>query len=198
MVFATLRAYTETCRHRGNGAKTLRGNAMTCLSARRASMFAGGILLALALTMFAHDVRAEDAPKPPSAAQSDPVANSVMQGFPPPADKIAGLRRFVTFDPKETLLKVSSTPTLALYGALDRNVDAADSATHLREYLRRAGNRDVTIKTYPDAGHQLVVSKSGYNGDPTPPERFVAQYPQIMITWLAARGFTPARAPPAR
>jgi uncharacterized protein len=106
--------------------------------------------------------------------------------IPPPPSTIAGLRRLVTFDPTQTLLLVSSTPTLALYGALDRNVDAADSAAHLREYLTRAGDRNVTIKVYPNAGHQLIVSKSGYNGDPTPPERFVPGYPQIVITWLRA------------
>lgn len=110
--------------------------------------------------------------------------------IPPPPSTIVGLRRFVTFDPKQTLLRVSSTPTLALYGALDRNVDAIDSAVHLREYLTRAGNRDVTIKVYQNAGHQLIVSQSGYNGDATPPERFVAGYPQVMIEWLARRGFT--------
>jgi alpha-beta hydrolase superfamily lysophospholipase len=113
--------------------------------------------------------------------------------IPPPPSKIAGLRRLVTFDPTKTLLSVSSTPTLALYGALDRNVDAADSAAHLREYLARAGNRDVTIKVYSNAGHQLIVSNSGYNGDPTLPERFVSHYPQIMIAWLAQRGFTMQR-----
>jgi len=115
--------------------------------------------------------------------------------IPPPPSKIAGLRRLVTFDPTHTLLSVSSTPTLALYGALDRNVDAADSAAHLRDYLRRAGDRDVTIRMYPNAGHQLIVSKSGYNGDPAPPERFVPDYPQIMITWLAQRGFIKERMP---
>jgi uncharacterized protein len=115
--------------------------------------------------------------------------------IPPPPSRIDGLRRFVTFDPMPTLLSVSSTPTLALYGALDRNVDAADSAAHLREYLRRAGDRDVTIKMYPNAGHQLIVSKSGYNGDAIPPERFVPHYPQIVITWLAQRGFTKERMP---
>ncbi|MGC1759890.1 MAG: alpha/beta hydrolase, partial [Candidatus Cybelea sp.] len=110
--------------------------------------------------------------------------------IPPPPSMVAGLRRLVTFDPTPTLLRVSSTPTLALYGALDRNVDAADSAAHLREYLARAGDRDVTIKTYPNAGHQLIVSKSGYNGDPSLPERFVPGYPRIMITWLTQGGFT--------
>lgn len=109
--------------------------------------------------------------------------------IPPPSSMIAGLRRFVTFDPTRTLLGVT-TPTLALYGVLDRNVDAADSAVRLREYLSRAGNRDVTIVTYPHAGHQLIVSKSGYNGEPVLPERFVPGYPQITIAWLAQRGFT--------
>jgi uncharacterized protein len=115
--------------------------------------------------------------------------------IPPPSSTIAGLRRFVSFDPTHTLLGVSSTPTLALYGALDRNVDAADSATHLREYLTRAGNLDVTIKTYPNAGHQLIVSKTGYNGEPALPERLVSGYPQIMVAWLAQRGFTKKRMP---
>lgn len=110
--------------------------------------------------------------------------------IPPPPSMIPGLRRLVTFDPTSTLLRISKTPTLALYGALDRNVDAADSAAHLREYLTRAGNRDVTIKTYPGAGHQLIVSKSGYNGDFTPPQRFVPGYPQVMIDWLTQRRFT--------
>jgi pimeloyl-ACP methyl ester carboxylesterase len=117
--------------------------------------------------------------------------------IPPPPEKVDGLRRFVSFDPRQTLLGVSSTPTLALYGALDRNVDAADSAVHLREYLKHAGNRDITIEVYPNAGHQLIVSKSGYNGDPAPPERFVPEYPQIMITWLTQRGFTTTGMPTA-
>ena len=60
---------------------------MTRLSALSAAMLAGASMFALAFTDFAHDVRAEDAEKLPSAAQTDPVANSVMQGFPPPADK---------------------------------------------------------------------------------------------------------------
>jgi hypothetical protein len=82
MVFATLYGVRG---HRGDGTKTIRGNAMTLLSTGSALMYAG--LFALELTTFTHDVLAEEAPKLPSAAQTDPVANSVMQGFPPPADK---------------------------------------------------------------------------------------------------------------
>ena len=44
---------------------------------------AGASLIALATTV----ARADDPPKLPTAAESDPVANKVMQGFPPPPDK---------------------------------------------------------------------------------------------------------------
>lgn len=44
---------------------------------------AGASLIALATTA----ARADDPPKLPTAAESDPVANKVMQGFPPPPDK---------------------------------------------------------------------------------------------------------------
>jgi hypothetical protein len=77
--------------------------------------------------------------------------------------------------------------------AIGRGETRETLAAHLREYLTRAGDRDVTIEVYPNTGHQLIVSESGYNGDPTLPERFVPQYPQIMITWLAQRGFTKER-----
>jgi len=46
---------------------------------------AGASLLVLATVM--PQARADDPPKLPTAAQTDPVANKVMQGFPPPPDK---------------------------------------------------------------------------------------------------------------
>ncbi|HEY1656244.1 MAG TPA: alpha/beta hydrolase [Candidatus Tumulicola sp.] len=107
--------------------------------------------------------------------------------FPPPPPLAAGLKRLVSYDPTETLTKVT-VPTLALYGMLDQKVDAADSAARLHEYLARAGNRDVTIKRYPLAGHPLTLSNAA-NGDEAIPERYVPGYPQIMIMWLAKRGF---------
>lgn len=103
----------------------------------------------------------------------------------------AGLLKFITYDPAETLQHVV-TPTLALYGELDRNVDARDSSALLRQYFNRSGMRDFTMRIYPHAGHQLVLSKTGYNGDAIPPARYVPGYPQIMLTWLAQRGFTKA------
>lgn len=107
--------------------------------------------------------------------------------IPPPPAFQAGLRRFISYDPTETLQHVV-TPTLALYGSLDRKVDVADSSALLRHYFRTAGMRDFTMQVYPQAGHPLLVSKTGY--DPERPRHYVAGYPQVMISWLAARRFT--------
>lgn len=54
---------------------------------RRASGAAMTCALALACAGFYTEAQAQDATKLPTAAQSDPAANNVMAGFPPPADK---------------------------------------------------------------------------------------------------------------
>ena len=59
---------------------------MTSRKALRAAASAGASLFVLAT--IAPPARADDAPKLPTAAQTDPVAGKVMQGFPPPPDKI--------------------------------------------------------------------------------------------------------------
>jgi hypothetical protein len=47
---------------------------------------------------------------------------------------------------------------------------------------------DFTERVYPNAGHSLEVSRTGFNGDAEPPERFVPGYPSIMTDWLRERG----------
>jgi dienelactone hydrolase len=44
-------------------------------------------------------------------------------------------------------------PVLALYGGRDLNVPAAKNVTALTQELTAAGNRDYTIKVFPDANH---------------------------------------------
>jgi pimeloyl-ACP methyl ester carboxylesterase len=105
---------------------------------------------------------------------------------PPPQTFADGLRRAVTYNPYVTLTHIT-TPTLAMFGALDQKVDSADSYAHMKAYLRSAGDRDVTVVMFPHAGHTLVITKNGF--DPVPPERYVAGYPDIMLTWLRQRGF---------
>lgn len=59
---------------------------MTSRKVLRAAASAGASLFVLAT--IAPPAHADDAPKLPTAAQTDPVAGKVMQGFPPPPDKI--------------------------------------------------------------------------------------------------------------
>ena len=44
-------------------------------------------------------------------------------------------------------------PVLALYGGKDLNVPAARNVTALTQELKAAGNKDFTIKVFPDANH---------------------------------------------
>lgn len=105
---------------------------------------------------------------------------------PPPQALANGLRRAITYDPYVTLTS-TTTPTLAMYGAVDKKVDSPDAYAHMRAYLRRAGDRDVTVVMFPHASQTLEVSKNGF--DPEPPERYVSGYPDIMLSWLRQRGF---------
>ncbi|HEY6618446.1 MAG TPA: alpha/beta hydrolase [Steroidobacteraceae bacterium] len=109
-------------------------------------------------------------------------------GFPAPAAAAAGMRRELLYDPSETLEKLR-TPTLALFGALDRNVDVANAPARFKSDFARGVMRDFTSHIYRDAGHTLKVSASGFNGEPSQPERFTAGYPQVMVQWLRQRGF---------
>ena len=108
---------------------------------------------------------------------------------PPPPPMLDALQAALIYDPRATLQRVR-TPTLAMFGALDKNVDSADSAARFRKEFNRAGLKDLTIVTFPGAGHTLVKSMTGYEADPSLPEQAVEGYPEVINRWLHARGFT--------
>jgi alpha-beta hydrolase superfamily lysophospholipase len=107
---------------------------------------------------------------------------------PPPPPMLAALRASLIFDPVPTLEHVA-TPTLALYGELDRNVDAAAGERGFRAAFAKAGMRDFTVHVFPGADHLLIASPTGYESDELTPARFITGYPSIMIEWLQKRGF---------
>ncbi len=106
---------------------------------------------------------------------------------PPAAPMLAALRASLIYDPTATLQRVT-TPTLALFGALDKNVDATDSAARYRKDFRQSGMTDFSVVTFVHAGHLLVDSRSGYEDQPRLPVHYVG-YPEAMLHWLEARGF---------
>lgn len=106
---------------------------------------------------------------------------------PPSPPMLAALQASLIFDPIQTLEQVR-VPTLAIFGALDKNVDEADSQERFRSAFRRAGMSDFTVRVFPDIGHTLLESQTGYMDEPDLPQRYTG-YPEAMIGWLQVRGF---------
>lgn len=92
-----------------------------------------------------------------------------------------GWRRYVSYDPASTLVKVR-TPTLALYGGRDTKVDVKHDVPAIEAAFRRAGMRDLTVRWFADAGHTMKVSVNGF--DDARPVRYSRGYPGVMLAWL--------------
>ncbi len=75
------------------------------------------------------------------------------------AAKDAWMHFFLDYDPLATARKVR-TPVLILQGASDRQV-TADQAPLLAAAFRAAGNRDVTLKVFPDHNHLFLIDPTG-------------------------------------
>lgn len=66
---------------------------------------------------------------------------------------------FLSYDPLPTARRVRQ-PVLILQGETDRQV-TADQARELEAALREAGNRDVTVRVFPNLNHLLVHDPDG-------------------------------------
>jgi dienelactone hydrolase len=106
-----------------------------------------------------------------------------------PAD-LEGWRR-QRYDPAEVLRK-TTIPVLALYGALDTLVPPAENAELMRRLLTEAGNRDVTIRIFPRASHNLEWFGDLRTGTWSWPEGYwvwakkAPGYAETVIGWLRA------------
>jgi alpha-beta hydrolase superfamily lysophospholipase len=85
----------------------------------------------------------------------------------------------------DTALRELQQPVLALFGDRDVLIDWRDSVPILRASLRAGGNRDLTIKVFRNADHNLMSVGS----DP----QFVPGYLPLLRDWL--RGHLDRRSP---
>lgn len=67
---------------------------------------------------------------------------------------------FMRYDPAEDLKKLKC-PVLALNGEKDIQVDAAMNLTAIQERITGNGNKNVTIKAYPDLNHLFQTCEKG-------------------------------------
>lgn len=77
------------------------------------------------------------------------------------ADAYDFLRRLEVDISIPRLLETITCPVLAIFGERDTIVDGKQSAQVYATALKKAGNADVTITTFPSADHALFLSETG-------------------------------------
>jgi pimeloyl-ACP methyl ester carboxylesterase len=92
-------------------------------------------------------------------------------------------------------------PVLAIHGEKDTSTSPELSLAVIRQGLEKAGNRDLTVKVFPKAGHGITVSETGGRKEteqraktrsPEDGPEFVPGYLETMSGWLVER-FGPKR-----
>lgn len=106
------------------------------------------------------------------------------------------IRFFLDYDPLATARQVR-TPVLILQGATDRQVPA-EQAAELAAAFRAGGNKDVTVRVFPDRDHLFLRDPSGNPAryDSLPSRTIDSEVMGTLADWLV-RKLAPAKAAPA-
>jgi hypothetical protein len=75
---------------------------------------------------------------------------------------------------------------LAIYGAADERIPAQASAARIERSLRAGANRDVTVRTFPAANHELRILPLVAGGKWDWP-RAAPGYLDLVTTWMVER-----------
>ena len=86
-------------------------------------------------------------------------------------------------------LRQVNQPTLAIFGKRDAVVDWRESIDVYRSAFEQSGNRNLTVKAFDEADHEMLPSSN----QRLPDSIFVPGYVETMISWLEARAFTASR-----
>lgn len=93
----------------------------------------------------------------------------------------------VDYDPAPYLERLR-VPVLALYGGRDIHVPPDENIPRLRSLLERAGNRDHTVVTFPEANHWFWAARTGSRAELAGLEAgFVPGFLESIGDWLTQR-----------
>ncbi|MCE5207582.1 MAG: alpha/beta hydrolase [Chloroflexi bacterium] len=96
----------------------------------------------------------------------------------------AWYRYFLEYDPVP-VLEQTTVPVLALFGGLDMQVPADPNAELMEAALRKAGNMDVTIITYPKANHLFQEAETGSPEEyATLKQEFIPGFLDDLTRWI--------------
>jgi uncharacterized protein len=91
------------------------------------------------------------------------------------------------YDPRKTL-SVVKCPVLALFGGKDTQVAATSNSAGMKAAFEAGGNRDVTMKTFPELNHLFQHAKSGAPAEYASIEETMAPEVTDMISkWIKER-----------
>src|SRR4029434_9641169 len=89
----------------------------------------------------------------------DSMFKVALRGIDSVAKTSPWIKYFLDHDPKATAAKVK-VPVLVLQGATDQQVTAVQ-AEDLGKAFRDGGNKDVTVKVFPNANHLFIEDPDG-------------------------------------
>jgi pimeloyl-ACP methyl ester carboxylesterase len=96
----------------------------------------------------------------------------------------ATTRSFYFYDPAPALQGLRC-PILFIFGDLDDPKGVQENVANLKSWLQTGGDRDVTIKVFPNAGHNLFVGESDYMAAMTSDRlRFTPGYLNLVQSWV--------------
>jgi pimeloyl-ACP methyl ester carboxylesterase len=90
------------------------------------------------------------------------------------------------YDPAPVLQNLR-VPILAIYGASDTRVLADRNAVRMRSALRLAGNRDVTVRIFPGADHDILVAESKGSRREVIHKSYAHGYLEYLTAWIVDR-----------
>jgi len=100
-------------------------------------------------------------------------------------------RYFLTYEPRTALEKVR-VPVLALNGALDAQVPPDQSLPEIEAALKKAGNRDVTVRKLPGLNHLFQHAQTGAPSEYAAIDETISPDAlDLMSTWILQRFGSP-------
>jgi dipeptidyl aminopeptidase/acylaminoacyl peptidase len=103
---------------------------------------------------------------------------------PPPENSYWQIStKIAAFKPADYWSQIKA-PVLLVYGAHDERVPPRESADAIQAALKSGGNRNVTVKAYPNADHTFTIVDPPHTGGWPKHER---DYAEMLINWLLAQ-----------
>ena len=99
---------------------------------------------------------------------------------------INSLRRSWAYDPMPLWRQVKA-PVYIMLGGLDRSVPTAESAPAFRKVFKESGNRDATVRVFPQGNHGLLAARTGFDDEARYLNYYLPGFQASVVSWIRKR-----------